>query len=92
MIRIEYNGQSKVLKRLCQAVNYLSKHSMGDMTKEVYDTNDSGIVDNAEKVNGHTVESDVPADAQFTDTVYDDTEIRNKLDTLAAKLGVDLNE
>jgi hypothetical protein len=27
----------------------------GDMRKEVYDTNNSGTVDNAELVNGHTV-------------------------------------
>lgn len=95
----------------------------GDMTKEVYDANDNGIVDNAERVsgytvgrnvtadeytnsqidamvanagrvktvnsvqpdasgninvttvNGHTVESNVPANAKFTDTVYDDTEL-----------------
>lgn len=31
------------------------------MLKSVYDTNDNGIVDDAELVNGHTVESDVPA-------------------------------
>ena len=30
-------------------------------------------------VNGHTVESDVPIDAKFTDTVYDDTDIRTEL-------------
>lgn len=30
-------------------------------------------------VNGHTVESDVPADAKFTDTVYDDSELRAKV-------------
>lgn len=54
----------------------------GDMAKSVYDANNNGTVDNAEKVNGHTVLSDVPADAKFTDTVYDDTEIRNKLDKL----------
>lgn len=41
----------------------------GDMLKSVYDTNDNGIVDNAEKVNGHTVDIDVPADAKFTDTL-----------------------
>lgn len=40
----------------------------GDMSKSVYDTNNDGIVDNAEKVNGHTVEKDVPENAQFTDT------------------------
>lgn len=56
----------------------------GDMLKSVYDTNDNGVVDNAEKVNGKTVESDVPANAVFTDTVYDDTAIQatiaNKVD------------
>lgn len=42
----------------------------GDMNTSVYDTNVNGIVDNAEKVNNHTVNSDVPADAVFTDTTY----------------------
>ena len=42
----------------------------GDMLKAVYDTDDDGIVDNAKKVNGFTVESNVPADAKFTDTTY----------------------
>lgn len=40
------------------------------MTKAVYDTNNSGIVDNAEKVNNHTVQTDVPSGAKFTDTTY----------------------
>lgn len=42
----------------------------GDMLASVYDTNKDGIVDNSEKVNGHTVNSDVPANAKFTDTHY----------------------
>lgn len=42
----------------------------GDMLKSVYDTDNDGIVDNAEKVNNHTVESNVPANAVFTDTTY----------------------
>lgn len=42
----------------------------GDMRTEVYDVNQNGIVDNAEKVNGKTVLKDVPADAVFTDTTY----------------------
>ena len=42
----------------------------GDMNKSVYDTDNDGIVDNAERVNNHTVLSDVPSDAQFTDTTY----------------------
>lgn len=42
----------------------------GDMLKSTYDQNENGIVDNAEKVNNHTVLSDVPANAVFTDTTY----------------------
>lgn len=42
---------------------------VGGMTKVVYDTNDNGIVDNAEQVNGLTVETAVPSSALFTDTI-----------------------
>ena len=42
----------------------------GDMKKATYDTNGNGIVDNAEKVGGFTVGTNVPANAKFTDTVY----------------------
>lgn len=42
----------------------------GDMLTSVYDTNHSGVVDNAEAVNGHTVGVDVPSNAVFTDTTY----------------------
>lgn len=44
--------------------------NQGDMLKSTYDKNSNGIVDNSEKVNGHTVESNVPANAKFTDTIY----------------------
>ena len=40
------------------------------MLKSTYDTNENGIVDNAEKVNNHTVNADVPSNAVFTDTTY----------------------
>lgn len=40
---------------------------VGDMLKEIYDVNNNGIVDNAEKVNNHTVNTDVPSSAEFTD-------------------------
>lgn len=40
------------------------------MKTVTYDADGNGIVDNAEKVNGHTVEADVPASAAFTDTTY----------------------
>lgn len=68
---------------------------VGDMLKSVYDTNDSGVVDNAEKVNNHTVATDVPANAVFTDTVYDDTAIQtaiaNKVDKETGK-GLSTND
>ena len=48
---------------------YISNNTgKGDMLKDTYDTNENGIVDNAEKVNNHTVNSDVPENAIFTDT------------------------
>lgn len=43
----------------------------GDMLKSTYDSNNDGIVDNAEKVNNHTVNTDVPDNALFTDTTYE---------------------
>lgn len=43
----------------------------GDMLKSVYDKDGDGVVDNAQKVGGHTVAKDVPADAAFTDTTYE---------------------
>lgn len=58
-----------------QGLNYYTKDEADDllgltgaMNKSIYDTNNSGVVDNAEKVNNHTVESNVPANAVFTDT------------------------
>lgn len=78
-INIDYRGSSKILKRLCQAVNYLSVYANGDMLKEVYDVDEDGVVDNAALVNGHNVYKDVPADAQFTDTIYDDTYVRGRV-------------
>jgi len=50
--------------------NGLNGVGVGDMLKATYDTTNNGIVDNAEKVNGKTVETNVPSGAVFTDTVY----------------------
>ena len=57
--------------RLSDFINDLA--TGGDMTKAVYDTNNNGIVDNAQLVNGLTVLTAVPAGALFTDTIYDDS-------------------
>lgn len=51
-------------------LNGIDGTGSGDMSKSVYDTDNNGIVDNAEKVNNHTVKSDVPENAVFTDTTY----------------------
>ena len=59
---------------------------LGDMMKTTYDTNNNGIVDNAEKVNGFTVNANVPSDAKFTDTVYDDTNIKETLNNKVEKV------
>ncbi|MBR2759634.1 MAG: hypothetical protein IKD66_00550 [Solobacterium sp.] len=55
----------------------------GDMMKAVYDQNDNGIVDNAEKVNGKTVARDVAAD-EYTNTQID-TELNKKVDKETGK-------
>lgn len=78
-IKLDYRGSSKILKRLCQCINYLSEHANGDMLKEVYDQDGDGIVDNSALTNGFEVNKDVPADALFTDTVYDDSYVRGRV-------------
>ena len=41
---------------------------------------------NANTVNNHTVKSDVPVDAKFTDTIYDDTKVKGSITTLNSNL------
>ncbi len=48
---------------------------------------------NSDTVNNHTVETDVPTDAKFTDTVYDDTEVKGSIDELNSNLdGLEFGE
>ena len=52
------------------------------VTKTYVDTelaNKSNIDHTHTTVNGHTVESNVPVDAKFTDTIYDDTDIKAEI-------------
>ena len=71
--KIQYGGAHKVIRRLCEAVNQLI--TAEDVLSK-FDADGDGVVDNAAKVNGHTVGSDVPAGAVFTDTAYDDSEMK----------------
>jgi hypothetical protein len=64
---INYTGKSKVIKRLCEAVNHLIT---AEDALSKFDADGDGIVDDAAKVNGHTVKSDVPEGAVFSDTTY----------------------
>ena len=41
---------------------------------------------NSNTVNNHTVEIDVPADALFTDTIYNDTEVKGSIGELSSNL------
>lgn len=41
---------------------------------------------NADTVNNHTVETNVPADAVFTDTIYDDTEVKGSIEEVNSNL------
>lgn len=46
---------------------------VGDMLKSIYDTDNDGVIDvadSAKKINGFTVEANVPSTAKFTDTIY----------------------
>lgn len=48
----------------------IAAQTAGDMLKSIYDTDNDGIVDVSKKVNGFTVDTNVPANAKFTDTIY----------------------
>lgn len=48
----------------------IAAQTAGDMLKSIYDTDNDGIVDVSKKVNGFTVNANVPANAKFTDTIY----------------------
>ena len=43
---------------------------------------------NAATVNNHTVETNVPADAVFTDTIYDDTEVKESIEKVNSNLDI----
>lgn len=70
--KAEYFASADDLKKVKETVNKA-------MLKSVYDKDDDGVVDNAMKVDGHTVSVDVPPQAQFTDTIYDDTGLKTEV-------------
>ena len=71
-----------IVRQNTQKVSLKVSQDIADMTKAIYDTNNSGVIDNSEKVNNLTVEKAVPSNAKFTDTVYDDTALDNRVTVL----------
>ena len=67
--RVEYSDMANQLKATMN-IDSIAQTANGAMQKSVYDSDGDGIVDNAERVNNHTVETDVPSGAVFTDTTY----------------------
>ena len=70
---ILFDGQpGDVLQKVDGGAAWSSEGWAGFMRKDIYDTNDNGIVDNAEKVDNHTVSRDVLAD-EYTNTQIDES-------------------
>lgn len=57
---IHLNNKEETVCGTFSVYNGKDGRGAGDMKKNVYDTDDNGIVDNSEKVNNHIVEDDVP--------------------------------
>ena len=69
--KILFDGEpDDVLVKTAQGVNWSSEVPEVYMRKSVYDTDNDGIVDNAEKVNGHSVARDVLA-GEYTNSQID---------------------
>ena len=67
------------------------KHTKSDITD--FPTSMPANGGNSATVNNHTVETDVPIDAVFTDTVYDDTEVKESIEELNSNLdGLEFGE
>ena len=46
----------------------------------------SNLTSLSEQLGNHTVKSDVPENAKFTDTIYDDTEVKESIEELSSNL------
>lgn len=73
------NGHSDSYFATADNLKDVSKVANAAMPKTTYDSDNDGVVDNAAKVNNHTVESNVPANAVFTDTLYNDTAVKQSI-------------
>ena len=81
MAILNENGLSHTIEKIISLLKGKSntdhKHTKSDITDFPSSLPANG--GNASTVNGHTVKSDVPENAVFTDTVYDDTEVKEEI-------------
>ena len=70
-LSLDPTDQEQVYKAILSIIDTKLLNNTDFMRSNVYDTNGNGIVDNAERVNGHTVESDIPANLTFDGMVLD---------------------
>lgn len=82
------NNLSELSDKLASRTN-LDVYSKSEVDTELnkkmnistYDTTGSGVVDNSERVNNHTVDSDVPANAIFTENDFTNS-YKSKIDNI----------
>lgn len=79
----DYNGTYSTTEPSGELIWSLSADDTGHIFKGHNGTISADITGDAVTVNGHTVESDVPSNAAFTDTIYDDTSVYAAINTKA---------
>ena len=72
-----YYTETEVDTKLNKKAESIHNHTKSQITD--FPTSMPANGGNADTVNSHTVKSDVPENAVFTDTVYDDTEVQKRI-------------
>ena len=72
-----YYTETEVDTKLNKKAEVSHKHTKSEITD--FPTSMPANGGNADTVNSHTVKSDVPENAVFTDTIYDDTEVQKRI-------------
>ena len=79
-----YYTETEVDTKLNKKAESIHNHTKSQITD--FPTSMPANGGNADTVNSHTVKSDVPENAVFTDTVYDDTEVKGEVDEINSNL------
>ena len=79
-----YYTESEIDNKLSGKANISHTHTTSQITDFPTELPANG--GNSATVNGHTVNADVPENAVFTDTVYDDTEVKERIENINSNL------